>query len=83
MLVTWRGMFLVKHALQNPSFCSHSTQKDSYGFFVKLSSKPSCEIYLVLHECVFFRFKSFLRQVIFSSNVPKKEIHFFFVSVGP
>ena len=48
MLVNWRGMFLVRHSLYNPSFCSDSTNTDSYRFFV---------IYFVLHMCVFFRFK--------------------------
>ena len=32
MLVTWKGMFL-----HHPRFRSHSTQKDSYRFFVNLS----------------------------------------------
>ena len=30
-------MFLVRHCLYKPSFCSHSTHTDSYRFFVKLS----------------------------------------------
>ena len=37
MLVTWRGMFLVRHSLYNPSFCSDSTNTDSNRFFAKLS----------------------------------------------
>ena len=37
MLVTWRGMFLVKHSLYNPSFFSDLTKTDSNRFFVKLS----------------------------------------------
>ena len=36
MLVTWRGMFLVRHSLHNPIFCSDSTNTDSNRFFVKL-----------------------------------------------
>ena len=30
-------MFLVRHSLYNPSFCSDSTNSGSYRFFVKLS----------------------------------------------
>ena len=30
-------MFLVRHSLYNPSFCSDSTNTDSSRFFVKLS----------------------------------------------
>ena len=40
-------------------------------------TKPSCEINLVLHKCVFFRFKLFPRQVIFYLMCRKKEIQFF------
>ena len=32
-----KGMFLVRHSLYNPSFCSYSTSTDSYRFFVKLT----------------------------------------------
>ena len=35
-------------------------------------TKPSSEIYLVMHECVLFRFKLIPRQAILSSNVPRE-----------
>ena len=38
MLVTWKGMFLVKRSLYNLRFCSLLTRSDSYRFFVKLGS---------------------------------------------
>ena len=41
-------------------------------------TKPSCEINLVLHKRVFFRFKLFPRQVIFYLKCQKKEIQLLF-----
>ena len=64
MLVTWRGMFLVKRSLCNPSFCSLLTRTDSYRFFVKLSSHVKsisfsrivCSLVLIFfHNRWFFR----------------------------
>ena len=45
-------------------------------------TKPSCEIHLVLHKCVFFRFKLLPKQVIFFILCAEKR-NSVFVSVRP
>ena len=60
MLVTWRGMFFVKHSLLNRNICSH------------------CEIHLVLHKCVFFRFQVISKTGDYNLMCRKKEIQFSF-----
>ena len=82
MLITWRGMFLVKYSLYNPRFFSHSIQTDFYGFFSFCKVKPSYELYSLLHECLFFSFKLFPWQMILSSNVPKKQKTQFWFRLG-
>ena len=75
MLVTWRGMFLVRHSLYSPSLRSDSTNIDSSRFFVKLIF--SCEIYLELHECLVFRFNLYIfffhKRRFFSRICQKKK----------
>ena len=70
-------MFLVRQPLYNPSSCSDLTNTDSLSFLCK--TKPSCEIYLVLQECVFFRFKiCFHNRWFLLWMCQKKEIQFLF-----
>ena len=76
MLVTWKGIFLVKHSLYNLRFCSLLTRTHSYRFFVKLSSlvksisfsRIVCSLVLIF----------FSQQMILFSNVPKTKIQFLF-----
>ena len=74
MLITWRGMFLVKYSLYNPtvqgSFLIWSRLIFMFFFISFCKAKPSFELYSLLHECLFFSFKLFPWQVILSSNVP-------------
>ena len=70
-------MFLVRHSLYNPSFFFSF---DPYRFLPFLcKTKASCKIYLVLQECVFFRFKMFFHNRWFLLWMcRKKEIQFLF-----
>ena len=76
MLVTWRGMFLVKHSMLNRSFCSHLTQTDSYRFFIKLSLLVK---FIWCYISVFSFVSSYFQdRWFFTWNAEKKEIQLLF-----
>ena len=70
-------MFLVRHSLYNPSFCSDSTNTDSYPFFVKLSL-PVEFIWCCLSVFSFVLRFCFSITGDFDFECAKKEIQFLF-----
>ena len=74
MFVTRIGMFLVKHALFVESTFLCPFDPDRFLSFC-CKTKPSCEIYLAMQKCVFFRFNIFFdRGVLLARKILDRKI---------